>query len=372
MLFYFALGVCATDMQTRLFYLAVALLFSLVSAQTLEEKVILDAFTVETETLVIITPAGGVTPETAISQTSITQGTSILGGERDLQLTAEKGANQVFSASVGGGVWNVNTPNSGSGYALMQYDGADNSLQLNLSSLNANLREGGADRIRTLVECDIPTVVRISIFEGSTECFLDQEIQGNQGVIQEFFWNYSAFSGSCTFSNVNAVEILIEAFDNVDILFRFFGTYGPPLVVSPSPSPSPVVNPPPPAVCTCNCPQFVCGIIFKGPSDDDDSIDDDNDDDEIVFRPVYYGPVDDDFDKIDGDDDDYEWLSFRGGLTINHQDDDDDLHDTPSWSLPTTFADDDETVPIIGEEEVSSSSLLSVSLMVIGAAVILF
>jgi len=335
-------------------------------AQNLQDKVDLDNYLTETPVIVIITPPTGVTTPISGQKTTVDT-TGIVGGERDLQLTAETGSNAVFSTDVGNGTWSTSTPTSASGFTLMQYDGIDGSLALSPNGLNnLNLKLNGADRFRTAVTSDIPTETHITVYEGSKICEFIQQIQGNPGVVQQFQWQFSAFNGSCTFQSVGAIEILLETLPNVDITFTFFGTQGPPVSGSVAPVASPT-----PGVCDCKCPKFKCGVVFKGPTDDDDEIDDDQDgDDEIVYRGIKAKPVNHDFDGVFGnaDDVDGEAISLRGGLTVDHNDDDDDNND---WrvrqkipAIRSSLVDDDIDTSVI-----NSSSILSTSLFVIGAIV---
>jgi len=92
---------------------------------TFVTKTVVDLFATDEPTLVITlaTPA----PPT-VSQSQFTQGSQILGGERDVILTALSGsAGRVFSCSVSGGEFSLAAPNGASGAVELQYDGVDGS-----------------------------------------------------------------------------------------------------------------------------------------------------------------------------------------------------------------------------------------------------
>jgi len=319
--------------------------------QIFEDKTIIDPFSVNTETFLITTPDSDSFNPITESRSTTTQ--TVIGGERDIQLTALSGANRVFSTSVTSDEWNVNTPTNANGFAFLQYDGLDGTTSLDENGLGgANFLSNSGFGFRIELTVDIDTILSILIYSGGDECSLDIDIDGEPEVLQEFFVEFDDFSGNCNFGSVGALEVLVEAFDQVDIAIRTFVVFGE-VVVNPSPTRTPTRTPqgrpsidislpsvpepsvpdpeepsePEPNNCFCDCPDFRCGLVYKVPGDDDDTIDDDiHDDDDLIYRPVYYGyePVDDDFEYILGDDDEHELISRERGLTINHSDDDDE------------------------------------------------
>jgi hypothetical protein len=202
-----------------------------------EIKLTIDPFTVDTPPLVIVIENPAALP---VSSERSVPGGNILGGERDLLLTVEDGsAGLLLSTGVSNGAWNMGTPNSASGFALLQYDGVDGSSALNRNGLNIDLTANGATAFRAVIESDVETSYVFRIFSGNSESTFTQSIPGTpQGAgSQEYFFNFSSFNGNADFSNVGAIELQVNAFDNVDSFISFFGTHGP--VVSPSGTPQP-------------------------------------------------------------------------------------------------------------------------------------
>jgi len=207
-----------------------------------EIKLTIDPFTVDTAPIIIVIPNGATFP---ISQERSTQSGNILGGERDLLLTVETGlTGLLLSTGVGGSTWNVGTPNSASGFALMQYDGVDGTSALNRNGLGVDLTTGGGDSFRAVIQSDIETSYVLRVFSGNTESTFTQQIPGNQQST-EYFFSFAAFSGNADFTNAGAVELQVNAFDNVDTFISFFGTHGPVASNTPSPLPQPSRSPSP-------------------------------------------------------------------------------------------------------------------------------
>lgn len=241
---------------------------------------------------------------------------SILGGERDLQYTATSGsANRVFSSSVsvvdGSGQWEVSTPNGASGSVLMQYDSTDNNIALDVTgftkitgtSAGVDLTEGGlGESFHTIIETDIATNYDINVYSpNGNKCTTTKSVPAGN-VPQDSIILFSSFSGNCDFDNVGAIELVIQAFANVDVIVTLFATQGDPDPVTPSlsatpsisnspsqgASPSPSPSPLPVAECFCQCPAFTCELIFD--------VDDDNnhalffvDDDGFANSKGYFG-----------------------------------------------------------------------------------
>jgi len=265
-----------------------------------------------------------------------TTANNLLGGERDLELTAESGpAGRILNSGVSAGEWNVATPNSASGFAVMQWDGTDGDADaLSSDGLGGvDLTDSSrAEAFHAIIETDIETTYTFTVVSpGGGSCSREVAIPGDD-TPNDYFLPYTSFSSGCDFANIGGIEILVEAFDNVDAIISLFAVAGeddptPSASPAPSPSNSPGVTPSPapsPEQCVCMCPIFTCGLIYAQPGDDDDTVDDDTyDDDDLIFRPVYYGPGDDDFDNVVPDDDENEFFSFEGGLSVDANDDDD-------------------------------------------------
>lgn len=229
-------------MNTQVIFL-VFTLFACVFGQVREDKLTIDPFEPSTAPLVVLIDD----QDLPMSDSTSTVSEGILGGERDLQITAESGPdNLLLTTSVNNGLWSVATPNSARGFALMQYDGVDNSMGLREGGLGGvDLTSGSADSFRLLIQSDIETLYTFTVYgnNGGSSTF-DLEVPGDD-TTNEYFLAFDDFSGGVDFRNVGAIEILVEAFDNVDTFVEVFKTTG--FVVSPSPSPS-FIPPPPPEV----------------------------------------------------------------------------------------------------------------------------
>ena len=227
-------------MNIKVILVLLALFACAVTAQR-EDKTIIDPFTVRTPALVLATTADPFPQSVEAS----TQDANILGGERDLTIVCEQGAdNLVLTTGVTQGQWSVATPNSASGYALMQYDGIDGSIQLRSTGLGGvDMTAGSADGIRALIQTDIDTEYTFTVYGMNGEVSsIQQDIPGTD-TTSEYILPFSSFTGNTDFTRVGAVEILIEAFDNVDTFVSVFRTTGP--VVSPSATPTPGASPSP-------------------------------------------------------------------------------------------------------------------------------
>lgn len=346
----------------KLSYLLLALLVSSAYSQTLVNRIVLDNFSEGSQNIIITLPAG-VNSGNPFIQTSIYQSslpdpnTNIIGGERDIEVTVTQGTqNLLVTAQVFTGsneqYFAVSTPQGAAALDLLQYDGTDNSLNLDITGLAPSLRDltdgGLAVGITFTLLTDIVTNYDFFFYDTAGGiCTHTQDIQPT-AVFQNFQVPFTTFQGNCDFTDIGAVEFQVDGANNVDTLIGFFGVYG---VVPDSPSPSPSVSrapspsrspsrsrsrsrsasrstslsrTPSPVFepeCNCNCPVFRCGLVYAVPPGDDDSSNDDSIyfpgyDDDIVYRPVYYHAIDDDFDGFVGDDD-HDNLSMRGGLVVN-------------------------------------------------------
>merc|ERR1719227_98817 len=126
----------------------------------------------------------------------------------------------------------------------MQYDGIDGSIQLRSTGLGGvDMTAGSADGIRALIQTDIDTEYTFTVYGMNGEVSsIQQDIPGTD-TTSEYIFPFSSFTGNTDFTRVGAVEILIEAFDNVDTFVSVLRTSGP--VVSPSATPTPGASPSP-------------------------------------------------------------------------------------------------------------------------------
>jgi len=200
----------------------------------------IDSFTPDTPPI-IITIDSTQLPQT---KTAFTTGSGILGGERDLSLTAESGPNsRVLTSGVTEGEWSISTPNGASGVSIMQYDGTDGSINLNTAGLGGvDLRVSGGDGLRAIIVTDIDTAYTFTVYSAGGSSDFVQPILGTLPET-EYLLPFSQFSGNANFNAVTAIEIQIEAFDNVDSTITLFAVTGVP-TTPPPPPPPPDVPPP--------------------------------------------------------------------------------------------------------------------------------
>jgi len=233
-------------MNTKLFFFAI--LAAVAMGQLRETISTIDPFTPDTATIVLIIGQDGPLPQT---KEQFTQSTTILGGERDLSLTAESGtSNLPLTAGVSAGSWAVSTPNEASGFSRMQYDGVDGSTSLQENGLGGlDMLARGGDAFRLLIQSDIDTEYTITVHSnGGSQSDFSIIIPGDD-TTNEYIILFSEFSGNADFSSIGALEILIEAFDNVDTFVEIFEFVGFPPSITPTPSvplvPSPSASPSP-------------------------------------------------------------------------------------------------------------------------------
>jgi len=183
---------------------------------------------------------------------------NIIGGERDLQYTAETGTSgRVFSTSVSvvnsAGQWEISTPNGGSGTVLMQYDGIDGAMNLNVNGFGPITGSpGGIDitetgkgvAFRVIVETDIDTAYTFKVYSPSgSVCTSTITVKGGN-VPLDTSVPFAGFTGNCDFNDVGAIEVYVDANENVDTITSLFTTLGDP-DTNPSATPSPGTSPAP-------------------------------------------------------------------------------------------------------------------------------
>ena len=160
-------------------------------------------------------------PASSLQQTFQTN--SVLGGERDILLTAT-GGNQgaVAAVVVTDEELNLASPLRLSGSLLVQYDGTDGSLNLDPTGLNSlDLTDGGADLFRIRLECDVGATITVRVYSngGVSEASISVgRLLGVQNIIIPF----SAFDGNPDFTSVGAIELYIPFDENLDLGIQEF------------------------------------------------------------------------------------------------------------------------------------------------------
>ena len=179
---------------------------------TTEPKTVLDNFDVFQPPVVIEL---GVAAPPTVSKSQFAQSSNIVGGERDLTLTALNGsAGRVFSASVSEDQFSLATPNGANGEAILQYDGVDGSstLSTNPGLGGIDLTFGSALGFQITATSDLDTSYTILVAStGGAQASVKATVTGSEGTV---FLNYqipfSQFTG-VDFTKVVAIQITIDA-----------------------------------------------------------------------------------------------------------------------------------------------------------------
>jgi len=200
---------------------------------TTEPKTVIDNYDV-TQPPLVISLATSVPP--TITQTQFATDSSVLGGERDLILSALSGTpGRVFSASISGGQFSIATPNGANGEVQLQYDGVDGSATLTTSPGlgGVDLTFGQAYGFQISAVTDITTSFSITVVSGNGKTGTVQNVvPGTNGnTFFDYLIPFSGFSG-VDFTNVVAIQIDVVAAENVDFILNSFATYGDANVVS--------------------------------------------------------------------------------------------------------------------------------------------
>ena len=177
-----------------------------------------------------------VTAPPTVSTNQFALDSSVLGGERDLILTALTGtAGRVFSASISDSQFSLATPNGATGEAILQYDGSDASttLSTNPGLGGVDLTFGGAYGFQITATSDLTTTFTITVVSsGGSPVSSSQSVEGSEGtVFLDYQVPFSTFAG-VDFTKIVAIQIEIDAKENVDFILESFATYGDANVVS--------------------------------------------------------------------------------------------------------------------------------------------
>jgi len=166
---------------------------------------------------------------------------SILGGERDIVYSIETGQLgrtyvSTVSTVAGEGQWQISTPPSGSGVVIAQYDAGDDSIRLNVkgflqitgTSDGIDFTDGKlADSFLVQGFSDSKTSFTIFVYSpDGSQCIGSSSIPSGS-VSTDTYIEFSAFTGTCDFTNVGAVQLQIQAVENVDTFVTLFATAGP-------------------------------------------------------------------------------------------------------------------------------------------------
>ena len=151
------------------------------------------------------------------------QNVSILGGERDIQLTAVSAPPQnSFRVSVAGGRFGIATPLNAVANVIYQLDGVDGSMDLNPNGLkNLDMTVGGlATALNITVACDNYATMVIFIYGPDNGQIANYTQSLHVGQFTSFYLvKYASFmmSGVGNFSDVGAIEIQYNKLQGADV-----------------------------------------------------------------------------------------------------------------------------------------------------------
>ena len=195
---------------------------------TIEDKTIIDDFNTNSAPPVIIELVQDAPPE--VTSSTFDVGTDILGFERDIILTVtDSPSGLVFNAGATTGVFNLQTPNGGSGFCIIQYDGQDQS-----SNFDTDVGLGGFDAtsnfalgFKVTARTDIPTSFTITVVDHRGTIATADNILAITDRDVDFLIPFDSFTGGVDFRQIYGIEFEIQQFDNVDFVMNTFSTYGP-------------------------------------------------------------------------------------------------------------------------------------------------
>jgi len=216
-------------MNMKYIFLAIVFFISIVIG-----NITIDNFEEGSGSIVIVLPSAISDP---VNQTSFytsaagANDINILGGERDTELGVTSGsAGQIIIATLeqqyNEGVFTASAPTDSNAYTVLQYDGIDESMELNTSGFTSispngvNFNENEYDAIHLNLISDLPCEVLITVYdiEGEESSF----VLVVSGVQTDYYVEFSTFSGSANFGEVGAVELVIQLSENVDISISIF------------------------------------------------------------------------------------------------------------------------------------------------------
>eukprot|EP00011_Vannellida_sp_DIVA3-517-6-12_P005824 CAMPEP_0114603408 /NCGR_PEP_ID=MMETSP0168-20121206/7_1 /TAXON_ID=95228 ORGANISM="Vannella sp., Strain DIVA3 517/6/12" /NCGR_SAMPLE_ID=MMETSP0168 /ASSEMBLY_ACC=CAM_ASM_000044 /LENGTH=245 /DNA_ID=CAMNT_0001814193 /DNA_START=105 /DNA_END=838 /DNA_ORIENTATION=+ len=237
-------------------FVALVCMCAMVSAQTVD-VITIDPFEVDTPAVVIILGENETFP---VCDQDFTQDGSIIGGERGIQFCASNGAeNSVLTAGTSSGAFSCASPSNAGGFATLQYDGIDGTMDLDPSGLFSDPENdwtvASGFGLRTVVESDFTTTAEVQVYSGSANdyCSATITIPGGSNFenVNVEYQEFSAIGAGCDFSNVGAFQFIVQVDNDVDVVISQISVVGPIIYNE----------------CTCVCPEFTCIIAID--HDDD-------------------------------------------------------------------------------------------------------
>jgi len=220
----------------------------------LVERIVIDDFSLSQS--VSVTLSATQTPyDPPIIETSIADAgigcSSIIGCERDMFISVISGFQErTYFSAIYYNEWDVSTPLGSVVEYSIQYDGRDNSTNLDLNGLNnLDLTDGGlASIIQFSGNIDImgTTLNFVEYSPNGNSCEADIEIMTNSGTYDDTlsYMPLANLTGNCDLTNIGAIEINIPATEAIDPVIRNISIISEPSVsttpsITPTPMPSP-------------------------------------------------------------------------------------------------------------------------------------
>jgi len=201
------------------------------------DRIIIDDFTVGINNIFIQIPPSPAFPlqDNDFFTDTGSGANHLLGDERDLILIVNSGGvgsivtSQAFS-DANPPNWTTSCPQDGAGQGILQWDGKDGgSPTIAFTGLGGiDITENGLGvSFHASLTTDIDTTYTFDVYTSSSKkCTAAIPIPGNPGVTVDKFINFSSFTGTCSFANVGAIVLTVEANNNVDSTLFFLKTFG--------------------------------------------------------------------------------------------------------------------------------------------------
>jgi len=193
-----------------------------------EQKTIIDTFQVDAEPIVII--LNGDAPP-SVTQSSFQLSPKILGGERDIILTVLSGpSDRVITAGIARHQFYVAGTNDVDAVCTLQYDGVDGSENLSLSPGlgGIDLTDSHAIGFQVSATSDIGTSFTITVHSGNgASGSVRSTVIGDPMLTTDYVILFDSFSPLVNFTDIVAIELAVDANQNVDFHLDNFLTFGP-------------------------------------------------------------------------------------------------------------------------------------------------
>lgn len=153
------------------------------------------------------------------SASSVT-GPNVIGSERDLQVTVTGGSPGVAKAEALNSTLAHSQDSGIFAQTLVQWDGADGSMNLNTTGLGGvDLTQGNTQNgiAVTILLNDLPIDLDFTVYSGANSSTATLTLPGGQpsgAGPKTYYIPYAAFTGSANFANVGAITLLIDGYND--------------------------------------------------------------------------------------------------------------------------------------------------------------